>query len=236
MTGLAFAAVPLYQAFCRATGYGGATQSAAAAPARVLGSHASRCASTPTSPPICRWSSRPSSARRRCASAKPGSRFTASAICPTEPIVARATYNVTPHMAGAVFRQARMLLLQGPRAGAGGGGRTAGGLFRRPRICRPIPTHGDIGDADFVLHIFPRRRISPRAGTCELQRGNDMAHGEVKHDYHLVNPSPWPFVGSVGALFLTARRRGLMQGARRRRKTSSSARAMAAVLDRRGRS
>jgi cytochrome c oxidase subunit 3 len=27
-----------------------------------------------------------------------------------------------------------------------------------------------------------------------------MAHGEVKHDYHLVNPSPWPFVGSVGAL------------------------------------
>jgi cytochrome c oxidase subunit III len=27
-----------------------------------------------------------------------------------------------------------------------------------------------------------------------------MAHGEVKHDYHLVNPSPWPFVGSAGAL------------------------------------
>jgi cytochrome c oxidase subunit 3 len=26
-----------------------------------------------------------------------------------------------------------------------------------------------------------------------------MAHGEVKHDYHLVNPSPWPFVGSLGA-------------------------------------
>ncbi len=24
-----------------------------------------------------------------------------------------------------------------------------------------------------------------------------MAHGEVKHDYHLVNPSPWPLVGSV---------------------------------------
>ena len=27
-----------------------------------------------------------------------------------------------------------------------------------------------------------------------------MAHGNVHHDYHLVNPSPWPFVGSVGAL------------------------------------
>ncbi len=26
-----------------------------------------------------------------------------------------------------------------------------------------------------------------------------MAGGEVKHDYHLVNPSPWPLVGSIGA-------------------------------------
>ncbi|MEO0465184.1 MAG: cytochrome c oxidase subunit 3 [Pseudomonadota bacterium] len=25
-----------------------------------------------------------------------------------------------------------------------------------------------------------------------------MAHGEVKHDYHLVNPSPWPLLGSLG--------------------------------------
>jgi cytochrome c oxidase subunit 3 len=30
-----------------------------------------------------------------------------------------------------------------------------------------------------------------------------MAHGEVKHDYHLVNPSPWPFTASV-SLFVLA--------------------------------
>ncbi len=29
-----------------------------------------------------------------------------------------------------------------------------------------------------------------------------MAHGAVKHDYHLVNPSPWPLVGSVAATVL----------------------------------
>jgi len=29
-----------------------------------------------------------------------------------------------------------------------------------------------------------------------------MAHGEVKHDYHLVNPSPWPLVGSVSATIM----------------------------------
>ncbi|MEQ8177396.1 MAG: cytochrome c oxidase subunit 3, partial [Amphiplicatus sp.] len=26
-----------------------------------------------------------------------------------------------------------------------------------------------------------------------------MAGAEVKHDYHLVNPSPWPLVGSIAA-------------------------------------
>ncbi len=30
-----------------------------------------------------------------------------------------------------------------------------------------------------------------------------MAHGAVKHDYHLVNPSPWPILASLG-LFLLA--------------------------------
>jgi cytochrome c oxidase subunit 3 len=30
-----------------------------------------------------------------------------------------------------------------------------------------------------------------------------MAHGAVKHDYHLVNPSPWPLVGSMAGVLLT---------------------------------
>ncbi|MDO8295011.1 MAG: cytochrome c oxidase subunit 3 [Caulobacter sp.] len=29
-----------------------------------------------------------------------------------------------------------------------------------------------------------------------------MAHGAVKHDYHLVSPSPWPLVGSIAATVL----------------------------------
>ena len=31
-----------------------------------------------------------------------------------------------------------------------------------------------------------------------------MAHEGVKHDYHLVNPSPWPLLGSFAAFVLTA--------------------------------
>ncbi len=29
-----------------------------------------------------------------------------------------------------------------------------------------------------------------------------MAHEGVKHDYHLVNPSPWPLIGSISAVVL----------------------------------
>ena len=29
-----------------------------------------------------------------------------------------------------------------------------------------------------------------------------MAHGEVHHDYHLVDPSPWPLVGSLSAFVM----------------------------------
>jgi cytochrome c oxidase subunit 3 len=39
-----------------------------------------------------------------------------------------------------------------------------------------------------------------------------MAHGEVKHDYHLVNPSPWPFTASVGALIAAVGAVVLMKG------------------------
>ncbi|HRK63942.1 MAG TPA: cytochrome c oxidase subunit 3 [Terricaulis sp.] len=39
-----------------------------------------------------------------------------------------------------------------------------------------------------------------------------MAHGEVKHDYHLVNPSPWPFVASVGAFIAAVGGVVLMKG------------------------
>jgi len=29
-----------------------------------------------------------------------------------------------------------------------------------------------------------------------------MAHGAVRHDYHILNPSPWPLVGSIGGLVM----------------------------------
>ena len=39
-----------------------------------------------------------------------------------------------------------------------------------------------------------------------------MAQSDVKHDFHLVNPSPWPIAASVSAFFLTVGLVVLMKG------------------------
>ena len=39
-----------------------------------------------------------------------------------------------------------------------------------------------------------------------------MAHTDVKHDYHLVNPSPWPITASIGAFLLATGLVILMKG------------------------
>ena len=39
-----------------------------------------------------------------------------------------------------------------------------------------------------------------------------MAGHAAKHDYHLVDPSPWPFVGSLGAFLLAVGAVGNMKG------------------------
>jgi cytochrome c oxidase subunit III len=38
------------------------------------------------------------------------------------------------------------------------------------------------------------------------------SHGDVKHDYHLVDPSPWPVIGSIAMFFLAVGAVVLMRG------------------------
>ena len=102
MTGLAFAAVPLYNAFCRATGFGGATQTAATAPERVLDRRiqvrfdANIAADLPVE-------FAPKQRTQSLRIGETGLAFYRIRNLSNETIVARATYNVTPHTAGAYF-------------------------------------------------------------------------------------------------------------------------------------
>lgn len=111
MTGLALSAAPLYDAFCRVTGYGGTTQSAEAAPARMLDRRV-----------LVRFDSNidpglpvefgPSQRTQTLRIGETGLAFYRVRNLSDEPIVARATYNVTPHVAGQYFAKLECFCFQ----------------------------------------------------------------------------------------------------------------------------
>jgi cytochrome c oxidase assembly protein subunit 11 len=102
MTGLAFAAVPLYEAFCRATGYGGTTQVAEAAPGRVLDQRIEVRFDANTAPDL-PVTFAPKQRSQTLRIGESGVAFYRIHNLSDQAIVAHANYNVTPQVAGSYF-------------------------------------------------------------------------------------------------------------------------------------
>lgn len=102
MTGLAFAAVPLYQAFCKITGYGGTTQEAAAAPSQILDRRIEVRFDANVSPDL-PVEFAPKQRAESLRIGETGLAFYSVRNTSNATVVARATYNVTPHVAGQYF-------------------------------------------------------------------------------------------------------------------------------------
>jgi cytochrome c oxidase assembly protein subunit 11 len=111
MTGLAFAAVPLYQAFCRITGYGGTTQTATAAPTAVLdrrievrfdANHANDLPVEFT----------PAQSAQHLRIGETSVAFYRVRNISDQPVTAVATFNVTPHSAGQYFAKLECFCFQ----------------------------------------------------------------------------------------------------------------------------
>lgn len=107
MLGMGFAAVPLYEIFCRVTGYGGTTQRVDAAQAATVQVTAKpmsiRFDSNVNS--ALPWSFKPEQATDRVSV---GARDMAIYIAKNEssqPVVGTATFNVTPILAGKYFHK-----------------------------------------------------------------------------------------------------------------------------------
>ncbi len=111
MTAMAFAAVPLYRAFCQATGYGGTTQVARAAPSRVLAQtvHVRFDTNVATDLPITFTPNEPSQTLHI---GETGLAFFHVRNDSNESVTARATYNVTPHSAGQYFNKLECFCFQ----------------------------------------------------------------------------------------------------------------------------
>jgi cytochrome c oxidase assembly protein subunit 11 len=111
MTGMAFAAVPLYQAFCKITGYGGTTQEAAAAPDQVLERRIEIRFDANTAPDL-PVEFAPKQISETLRIGETGLAFYRIRNLSDQPIVARATYNVTPHVAGQYFAKLECFCFQ----------------------------------------------------------------------------------------------------------------------------
>ena len=102
MVGLSFASVPLYRLFCAATGFGGTTQRAAAAPQGVAKSVVTVRFNTETAPDLA-WDFRP---LVREVEVHPGEQrevFFRAVNRSSEGIAGQATFNVMPAKSGIYF-------------------------------------------------------------------------------------------------------------------------------------
>lgn len=111
MAGLAAAAVPLYDAFCKVTGYGGTTQEASAAPSQVLDRRIQVRFDSNIAPglPV---EFEPNQISESLRIGETGLAFYTVRNLSDEPVVARATYNVTPHVAGQYFAKLECFCFQ----------------------------------------------------------------------------------------------------------------------------
>ena len=102
MTGLSFAAVPLYDLFCRVTGYGGTTQVAEAESTEVLDRQITIRFDANISPKL-DWDFKPAQTSMKVNIGE-SALAVYEAHNPTDmPLAGTATYNVTPAIAGYYF-------------------------------------------------------------------------------------------------------------------------------------
>jgi cytochrome c oxidase assembly protein subunit 11 len=102
MVGMSFASVPLYRLFCSATGFGGTTQRAVAAPTRIASGLITVRFEAQIAPGL-DWEFRP---LKDEISVHPGAQnqvFFRAVNRTTASVTARAIYNVTPTKAGIYF-------------------------------------------------------------------------------------------------------------------------------------
>lgn len=159
MTGLAFAAVPLYDAFCRITGYGGTTQEAAAAPSRVLDQRIQVRFDANIAPnaPI---EFAPAQRTETLRIGETGLAFYRIRNTSNEPVTVRATYNVTPHDAGQYFAKLECFCFQDRVLAAGEEAELPVVFFVDPEIATDPSTRAI--DAITLSYTYFRSTAAPQ--------------------------------------------------------------------------
>src|SRR5947209_17719456 len=102
MVGLSFASVPLYRLFCQATGFGGTTQRASAAPAEIADAVVTVRFDAQTAPDLA-WEFRPLQGEVKLHPGEQREVFYRAVNRGAEAVTGTATFNVTPTKSGIYF-------------------------------------------------------------------------------------------------------------------------------------
>jgi cytochrome c oxidase assembly protein subunit 11 len=118
MVGLSFASVPLYRLFCQATGFGGTTQLAAAAPGAVADAVVMVRFDAATAPEL-GWEFRPLETAVKVHPGEQREVFFRATNRSSETVTGTATYNVTPTKTGIYFDKLQCFCFNAQQLGPG---------------------------------------------------------------------------------------------------------------------
>jgi cytochrome c oxidase assembly protein subunit 11 len=118
MVGLSFASVPLYRLFCQATGFGGTTQRAAAAPGAVADALVTVRFDAATAPEL-GWEFRPLEVAVKVHPGEQREVFFRATNRTSETVTGTATYNVTPTKIGIYFDKLQCFCFNAQQLGPG---------------------------------------------------------------------------------------------------------------------
>jgi cytochrome c oxidase assembly protein subunit 11 len=165
MTSLAFAAVPLYDAFCKITGYGGTTQDASAAPSQILERRIQVRFDANTAPDL-PVEFAPKQLSETLRIGETGLAFYRVRNLSNEPVTARATYNVTPHVAGQYFAKLECFCFQDRVLAPGEEAELPVVFFVDPELASD-PDTAEIGTLTLSYTFFrSTTQAAARAGTA----------------------------------------------------------------------
>ena len=119
-----------------------------------------------------------------------------------------AVFNVTPHKAGSYFNKIECFCFTGAAAQAGRDAELPVVFFIDPAI-DDDPDLKKLTTITLSYTFYPAGKVPVEAAgravgkSKRTERSTAMADTHAKHhDYHLVDPSPWPAVGATGAFIM----------------------------------
>jgi len=171
MTGLAFAAVPLYDLFCRVTGYGGTTQRADMGAEKVLERTITVRFDANVSPKL-DWDFKPAQTSMSVKIGEQGLAVYEARNRSGRPLTGTATYNVTPAVAGYYFSKIQCFCFTKQRLEPGRRVDMPVSFFVDPAIVDD-PDARDIEEITLSYTFFPKKQDIEADTASRIDREKD---------------------------------------------------------------